>query len=159
MSAMTNTGPKIVYGRAGVRGPYAESASPQQPQTALAAQIDRMEMLTCREMEQECRLKCWGKWGRLNADRLGYSRLPVFRARGWGEPNLEEIIENINDDEGMRIDLAIASLPERHKEVIMCIYLACIPWLKLPMILGMGRRQIEFYQGQAVGIIWTKLRG
>jgi hypothetical protein len=131
----------------------------QVVQSEIDRQIEEMERITCRELEQECRLKQWGKWGRLNATRLGYSRMPAFQAKGWGEPNLEEVIENITDEEGVRTDAAVASLPPRHKEVIMCIYLNCIPWLKLPVILGMGRRQIEFYQGQAVGIIWTKLRG
>lgn len=120
-------------------------------------QIAEMERISCRDMERECRLKEWGLWARRHDSRLGYSTLPAFRAKGWGEPTLEEYIERISDDEAFPIDTAIASLPERHKEVIVAIYMYCIPWLKLPLIMGMGRRQIEFYQGQAVGIIWTKL--
>ncbi len=128
----------------------------------ITEELARMEAanleVSYREMEEECQLKEWGKWGRLNNDHLGYPRLPAFSPKGWGEPDYSEIVADIQDSVGERIDAAISRLPKVHNQVIKAIYLYRVPWLKLPLLLRMSRARIESYQNQSIGIVWDRLR-
>jgi hypothetical protein len=118
----------------------------------------KVEEINYREMESDCQLKEWGKWGRLNHDGLGYPKLPAFSGKGWGVPDLSEVIPDITDFEGMRIDAAVSKLPKTHNQVIQAIYLYRVPWLKLPEVLHMTKIRIEAYQHQAIGILWQHLK-
>lgn len=133
-----------------------------QARQIIIEELERMEAesaaISYQQMESECMLKEWGRWGRRNHIRLGYPKLPAFSPKGWGEPDLSEIVVDIDDAQGMEIDAAISQLPKIHNDVIKSIYLYRVPWLKLPLVLRMSRIRIESYQNQSIGIVWSLLR-
>jgi hypothetical protein len=122
-----------------------------------AFEIARLENIEMEDLADKLKLLEWGRWSRTGLDRLGYPRQLKFQAKGSWEQDLRKLVGNITDDEGLRIDRAVAELGAKHghhyRIVIETIYKNGTPWADLPGKLGIATNTIRKYQNQALGML------
>jgi hypothetical protein len=122
--------------------------------------ISALELDQCESLADELQLWGWGRWSREGLERLGASGPGyAFSGKGTWEKDLSRRIPGITDEEGMRIDAAVARLRPHHRQIIKAIYLEWHPWRVLPNLLGIAKGTIIKYQHEALGALDVILRG
>jgi DNA-directed RNA polymerase specialized sigma24 family protein len=105
-------------------------------------------------LAETLRLWEWGRWSRKDGGDLGYPPcLLRFVAKGWPEKDLRRFVPDMKDEEAMRIDTAIASLPFEHRKVLITIYKYGVESRKLSEVLSWSRHRIEQLHNQALGML------
>lgn len=142
MGAMTKNGPKIVYGQAGVRGPYAACAEPQS-KGDVAREIQALESLGSRplahmtreDLETQTKVVEWGRW---TWEGMGCGEHPMYLIS-----TCRKSSANITDDEAIEVDAVMAALEPRHHDVLCILYVDRKPLMLAARILHMDRQTMR----------------
>jgi hypothetical protein len=142
MNTMAIPKPKVVYGRAGVRGPYAACAEPQSKHD-VAREIEALESLAVRpfahlareELETRTKVIEWGRW---SWEGMGEGEHPMYLIS-----TSRKSSANISDDEAIEIDTVVASLQPRQQDVLSILYVDRKPLMLAARILHMDRQTMR----------------
>jgi DNA-directed RNA polymerase specialized sigma24 family protein len=134
--------PKIVYGRAGVRGPYKACAEPQSKRD-MAREIDALESLSSRpfahlareELETRTKVEEWGRW---TWEGMGRGEHPMYLIS-----TSRKSSANISDEEAIEVDAVVATLEPRQHEVLEILYVDRKPLMLAARILHMDRQTMR----------------
>jgi DNA-directed RNA polymerase specialized sigma24 family protein len=126
----------------------------------IQTEIERHELAVMDSLAEDMKLWQWGRWGRRTGNNLGYPRclLPFTSKIGW-EKDLHKYIGEISDEDALKIERAVVSLPQAHRTLIIAIYRVQVRQRKLPEIMQTSMRQIDYLHHQALGMLWNELKG
>lgn len=130
-----------------------------------AAEIDiettQMEIVVAESVGRQLKLPQWGRWKR-RGDSLRHLDYPPclleFRGRGSDESDRSEYVEDISDEEGNRIGLAVKSLPKPYRLLITALYVAKVSVNQLAKINKTTRPNIDQMHNRALGMLEGMLR-
>jgi len=140
---------KIMYGQAGVNGPYIESATPDSARD-IKREIEALESLASRpyanlskeELETLTKVAEWGRW--------------TWQGEGDGEHHMYLISTsrkssaNISDDEAVEVDTVIAKLDARQYNVLCTLYVDRKPLMLAARYLHMDRQTVRNIRQEAL---------
>ncbi len=124
-------------------------------------EIGQFEIVAAEQTAAELKLPEWGSWKR-RGDSLRHLSYPPctldFRARNRERADLALVVNEITDEEGNRIELAVRSLPKDYRMLISAIYMGRVSVRDLAKHTNRSRQAVDHMHNRALGMLTEKLQ-